>query len=249
MNITIGHDSEFGLQSKGQIVSALDHIKEYEGDAGRYFPDNMNCEIAINPVSDLAMFHRYTDDLLDRVQSKGFELLIEPTIKYPDEAMENPLAYISGCNPDFCAYTGTENNAPDFEKMDSTRSAGGHIHVGVEELDVQSWVRWMDAFVALPLLKHEKKNNRREMYGGAGAFRAKPYGGEYRTLSNMWIHKPHMREFVWNQTIAAVEESMKHDIRDVVDKWSDIPLAIDTHNLELADQAMKRLYIFGVKEL
>jgi len=243
--ITIGHDSEFGLKHNGVLVSALDHIKEYEGGAGRYFPDNLNCEIAINPVDNLKDFHTYTDDLLDRIRLQGFDLVLEPTIKYPDEAMTHPLAYISGCNPDFSGYTEQKNKSPDFETMDGTRSAGGHIHVGDDSLDVMNWIRWMDVFVGMPLLIKEPPNERRKLYGGAGAMRPKPYGGEYRTLSNIWISSPKMRDFVWEGTHKAVEMSKKMDTKDI-EEWTDVPKSIDTHDVGLAQKTIDRLYLLGV---
>ena len=249
MSITIGHDSEFGLRRDGAILSALDHLTPFETLSGRGFPDNMNAEIAINPVKSLKDFHAYTDDLISQVQEQNFDVVLSPTIKYPDEAMQNPLAYISGCNPDFCAYTGMENNAPDFKTMDSTRSAGGHIHVGVEGLNKEEWVMWMDLFVGLPLLSREPLNDRRKLYGGPGAYRDKPYGAEYRTLSNIWIQDPELREFVYEGTMKAVEKAQSSSFRDSVPQWERVPSAIATHDINLASQVIDQAYIFGVQNV
>lgn len=248
--ITVGHDSEFGLKVNNKLVSALDYFKtNYESKAGRIFPDNMNCEIAINPVDNEKDFHQYTEELLGEVQRQGYELVMLPVIKYPDEAMENPLAYISGCNPDYSAYSMMENQAPDFNTMDSTRSAGAHVHVGIDGLNVDNWARWMDIYVGLPSLKIEVPNKRRQLYGAAGALREKPYGGEYRTLSNVWINNPELRSFIWEGTHKAVEQSFKHDSREVISDWFEIPTAIDTHDLDLADHVINRLNFLGVKHV
>jgi len=237
-NISIGHDSEFGLSNKNLVVSALDYLQDYEGESGRFFPDNMNAEIAINPVNSLEDFHSYTEDLLDKVKQQGFGLIMKPTIKYPDESMENPLAYISGCNPDYSAYTEHENKAPDFTTSDSTRSCGAHVHLGYEGLDPYNWARWMDVFAALPLLEHEEKSDRRKMYGGAGCLRVKPYGAEYRTLSNIWIGTKAGREFVWNAAHKALEMSLKGDSRELIKDWWEIPTAIDSHDLDKASSLL-----------
>ena len=38
-------------------------------------------------------------------------------ITYPPEALKHKLSKVSGCNPDFNAYTNAENEAPDFTKV------------------------------------------------------------------------------------------------------------------------------------
>jgi len=246
--LTVGHDSEGGLLLNGVITSALGNLFPFETPDGRGFPDNMNFEIAINPVTTLKDFHSKTEGLLQGIRDRGFELLLEPTIKYPDEALKHPEAYISGCNPDYSAYTQLENKAPDFLKMDATRSCGAHVHVGDDQLDPYNFAKWMDAFVALPLLLKEKYNTRRSLYGGAGCLRVKPYGAEYRTLSNVWLASPELREFVWEGTHKAVEQSKKGEFTDVIPNWVDIPKSIDTHDIKTAKEAIDRLYIFGITE-
>jgi hypothetical protein len=44
------------------------------------------------------------------------------------------------------------------------------------------------------------------MYGAAGAFRPKPYGVEYRVLSNAWLTTEDRMRFVFDQTVAAVND-------------------------------------------
>ena len=46
---------------------------------------------------------------------------------------------------------------------------------------------------------------RKQLYGKAGAFRPKPYGVEYRVLSNFWIFDKEKTNTVWNLTERAVE--------------------------------------------
>jgi len=241
----LGHDSEFGLSLGGRVVSALDVLKPFEIKEGRGFPDNMNAEIAINPVSSLKEWHHNTEALLSYIRDQGFDLVMKPVIKYPNEALKHPDAYISGCNPDFSAYTMNENVAPNFAKMDSTRSCGAHVHVSSDGLDPFNFTRWMDSYAALPLLIKEEVNDRRKMYGGAGCLRVKDYGAEYRTLSNVWINDEETREFVWEAAHKAVEMSKKQQSY-VVDDWPDIPTAIDTHDINLARRIIDRMYIFGV---
>lgn len=105
----------------------------------------------------------------------------------------------------------------------------------------------MDLLVTLPLLKHETPSNRRSMYGGAGCLRVKPYGGEYRVLSNVWLDDTAKREFVWEMTHKAAELCSTDP--STIEDWWDIPEAIDTHDLVLAQRCIDRLYIYGVTSL
>lgn len=248
MLTTVGHDSEFGLKAKGMIHSALDVIKPFENKSGRCFPDNLNCEIAINPVTDLKTFHSYTEDLLNHVRNLGYEVITEPVIIYPDKTLKHPDAFLSGCNPDYSGYTEKENIAPDFKNMDGTRSLGGHIHVG-DNIDPYNFARWMDLFVGLPMMLLEPINNRRSMYGGAGCLRVKPYGAEYRTLSNIWLDSTERREFVWENTMKAINYCKMADSRASLEHWVDIPKAIDTHDIKLAQEVINRSYNLGVTNI
>jgi hypothetical protein len=248
--MTIGHDSEFGLLQSGELVSALDVFDEdvFEDENGRYFADNINCEIAINPVTTLGEFHSKTEGLLAHVRSRGFEPVLQPTINYPDTCLTHPMARTAGCNPDMSAYLECVNEAPVFEEMDGVRSCGGHIHASLDGANPFWWARWMDAFVGLPLMMHEPPNTRRELYGNAGCMRVKPYGAEYRTLSNVWLDRPDLREFVWEGTHKAVEQC-KGINPDSIEDWTDIPLAINTNDLELARRTVDRLYLYGVTSI
>ena len=247
---TIGHDSEFGLAQKGIIRSALDVFGNdvYEDEDGRYFADNLNTEIAINPCSTLKDFHSKTEGLLGKVRDRGFDLVMEPTIKYPKSCLKHPLAFESGCNPDISAYTEDINRPPVFSEMDGIRSCGAHIHTGDLESDPINQSKWMDALITLPLLFKEKPSSRRSMYGGAGCLRYKPYGMEYRVLSNVWLDSHELREFVWERTHKALELSKSTSFHDIED-WHEVPTAIDNHDLSLASKLIDRLYMYGVTSL
>ena len=243
MSLTLGHDSEFGLEQDGQILSALDYLVKGEVESGSWFPDNLNAEIAITPVQTLSEFHNKTEILLDSVRSQGFDLVMKPVITYSDDALKNRGAFKSGCEPDYNAYSEQINQAPNFRMLDSAiRSCGAHIHVGAENLDVNNWARWMDVLVALPLLEVEEKSVRRDLYGQGGAVRYKDYGGEYRTLSNVWLDSRAYREFVWEGTHKAVELSRRMNTMDIPD-WQHVPMSIADHDLSLAKQTIDRIYL------
>jgi hypothetical protein len=239
--LKLGHDSEFGLSLDGTIVSALDHLAQEDYPEGSLFPDNMNCEIAITPCSELQEWQDKTEFLLDKVRDKGFDLVMTPTILYPDECMKNPLAYISGCNPDFSAYTGDEQNAPDFKKSNGLRSCGAHVHFSTE-LNPHRVCQWLDVLLGIPLLFKEKPSIRREMYGQAGSMRTKEYGGEYRALSNVWLEDAANRENVFNNTEYALFLATEMQVSDVVDVEL-VQSAINNHNLEQAHEVLSALWL------
>ena len=251
MTLTIGHDSEFGLEMEGAPVSALNHLEREDYPEGSLFPDNLNAEIAITPVETLKDFHSKTESLLNRVRDKGFGLIMEPVIVYAADQLFHPEAFVSGCNPDFNAYTQLQNESPDFTRQGTQhglRSCGAHIHAGQVGLDPWSFSKWMDLLVAIPLLALEKLSIRRSMYGEAGCLRVKDYGVEYRTLSNVWLDDKGLREFVWEGTHKAVEHAAMSDFYSI-EKWHEIPQAIDDHNLELAEDIIDRCYIWGIADV
>jgi hypothetical protein len=45
----------------------------------------------------------------------------------------------------------------------------------------------------------DKGDLRKQLYGKAGAFRPKPYGAEYRVLSNFWVFDTKLTGWVYDQ--------------------------------------------------
>lgn len=243
---TIGHDSEFGLVSNGSIVSALDVLEMVTVAEGSVFPDNMNAEIAITPVDSVSEFHRKTETLLQIISDLGYQGDFSPVITYPDSGLKHPKAYQSGCNPDMSAYTLQKNISPNLKDFGSVRSAGGHIHIGDDDINPFNTAKAVDLFVTLPLMLLEGVNDRRKMYGQAGSLRLKPYGVECRSLSNVWVNDPARREFVWENVMKAIEYGKRKDM-SALDSWVDIPLAIDNHDIDLAQSVIDRFYFLGVE--
>ena len=68
----------------------------------------------------------------------------------------------------------------------------------------------------------DEGEQRKKMYGAAGAHRVKSYGVEYRTLSNFWIFEEKLIRWVWNNTQRALDCSF-----DVSDYADDIIKAIN----------------------
>jgi hypothetical protein len=95
------------------------------------------------------------------------------------------------------------------------RTASGHIHIGwtkdedpndpVHFADCCALVKQLDYFLGLHSILWDRDNRRRSMYGKAGAFRPKPYGVEYRVMSNVWLTNEELMRWVFDQTHKAVD--------------------------------------------
>lgn len=243
----LGTDPEILLQdSNGSPVSVIGLIK-----ADKWNPmqipdmapgftlqeDNVSIEYGIPPASSADDYVHY----IQSVMQKSLEYLpglsfskLSCTI-YPEEQMQHPLAYVFGCEPDFDAWTGTVNKKPE-PPHPLMRSAGGHIHVETKR-DPLEVVRNMDLFLGVPSVLMDKGEQRKQMYGGAGAHRVKPYGVEYRTLSNFWIFEERLIRWVWNQT----ERSINNQHIDVMAEQDLILEAINNNNKAVA-QALVNQY-------
>ena len=108
--------------------------------------------------------------------------------------------------PDYNAWTKQANPKP-YADDQNLRSAGGHIHVGCDlakkkPIDV---IRAMDLFLGVPSVALDKGTLRRQLYGAAGCMRKKPYGVEYRTLSNFWIFKDSLIDWAYEGTERALK--------------------------------------------
>lgn len=129
---------------------------------------------------------------------------------FPEDQLDNIQARIFGCDPDYNAWTEKMNPKPKT-KNENLRSAGGHVHLGIEKLTIPdkiNLIKIMDLYLGIPSILLDNDRERRLLYGKAGCFRFKDYGVEYRTLSNFWIWKKNLVELVYKNTKRAVIDFM-----------------------------------------
>lgn len=229
--ITIGADPELFLKDKlGKMISAVNLIG---GTKEEPLPldvpgcaiqeDNVAAEFNIPPANNFEDFKRSIKYVVDHIESKvsqyGLQLARHvASHSFDSDQLMTWQAQVFGCEPDLNAWTKRENPRPVTDDV-NLRSAGGHIHVGTK-LNPIEVVRSMDAHLGIPSLLLDTDVKRRNLYGNAGACRIKPYGPEYRTLSNFWIWDDKLIEWVWVGTNKAVE---------FVDKGKTIPDDIGLH--------------------
>lgn len=142
--------------------------------------------------------------LIGYFDAKDLVIACEPSMRFLPEQLQSEQARTFGCDPDINIWKMEANeidrNDPDLESL---RTAGGHIHIGfdvddrpAEPPEVTRLVKLLDLYLGVPSVTFDKDQTRRKFYGKAGSFRPKPYGLEYRVLSNAWF-KERYRDWAW----------------------------------------------------
>jgi len=216
---TIGTDPEYFLRKDAEYVSSQNakipgtkHEPVKLKSGGTVQRDNVAVEFATVPAKDGNDFvKRIKDCITDTLKMipKGHELVVEPSAIFNADQLDDPEAQEFGCDPDFNAYTVSQNDKP-WCGDSGFRSCGAHIHIGclndkgeaIEGLEFLlefqgklDAVKAMDLFagtVSTKLDNSEAAVKRRELYGKAGCHRPTDYGVEYRVLSNYWMKSPQL---------------------------------------------------------
>ena len=222
MSYLIGTDPELFVTKGGILQSAFGLIKgdkanPFVVDNGAVQVDGMALEFNTDPTDCEDTFVSHLSTVMKQLKEMvpDYEFFLEPTAEFgKDYIEEQPLAARElGCDPDYNAYTGKVNKKPDGDG--GFRTASGHIHIGwTEGEDVNcpfhfdeccSVAKQLDAYLGIPSLLFDADEKRRQMYGQAGAFRPKPYGMEYRVLSNAWLKTEELQRWVFSNAQLAMD--------------------------------------------
>lgn len=166
--------------------------------------DNVALEFGIPPAATAEEFVKHIDSVLKAGLSTlpGTQFSKLSCTIFPEDQLQHPASLSFGCEPDYNAWTGKENPRPK-PPHPGMRSAGGHVHIETKE-DPRVVVQNCDVHLGLASVLLDDGNERRQMYGNGGAFRPKPYGVEYRTLSNFWIFDPKLCGWVFRNVERAL---------------------------------------------
>lgn len=222
----IGCDPELMIvDTKDKLKSCIPLIDGSKHDPqavtkGAILSDNVNFEFNVEPARNKAEFvDNIKAVLLDSVKiisKKKMKFVVRASADFPAAELKDPRAQEFGCEPDFDAWTVSQNFIEDSAASKSFRSAGGHIHIGsgkgsefvLEHEGRIRMIRCMDALVGIPSIIMDKDTTsaaRRELYGKAGCHRPKEYGVEYRALGNFWVQSPFLTELIYDMTAVAVD--------------------------------------------
>jgi hypothetical protein len=252
MGLMLGCDPEaFLVDVTGQLRASIGKIggtKECPqplpiGEGYCVQEDNVALEFNIPPAEGRSQFIgsiRATLDFLTQgvKDMYGYTISHSSAEHFPDEELEEPAARVFGCDPDYNAWTKGINPKPAAEDA-NLRSCGGHVHVGCgKELEGTQVIKMMDLHLGVPSVLMDKGELRKQLYGKGGAYREKPYGVEYRTLSNFWIFDDRLIGWVWDNTSRAVAAATQLALSD--QDSEDIVNAINNNDKMLAGQLVKK---------
>lgn len=255
---TFGADPEVfvGADRPGSAIGVLGGSKTapLRVAGGAVQEDNVLAEFNIDPAGDEDQFVAGIQSVLRILQQmlpSGMAVL--PRIashEYTREELRSygPAAMVFGCDPDYNAYTREQNRPP--SRGSNLRTAGGHIHVGYEHPNEEPnfmIVQCMDLYLGVPSVLMDPDVRRRRQYGAAGCLRHKPYGVEYRTLSNFWIFDEATIRWAFRQTVHSISRAMAGacDQSGYTDgiSWYDIQNTINTSNKDAAEAICNKLGI------
>lgn len=216
---SFGSDPEIFLALNGKIVNAIGILppksqKISRGVSSIYY-DNALAEMQVEPshtaaeaIENIRKAMALLQDTLPR-----HEIRIQSAHWFQRSDIDNEESRSVGCNSEYCAYTLEQIMPPqDVIKNTSFRTAGGHIHLGDNELfhdghGIINTVRMLDLFLGIPSLLLDNDNTqryRRRIYGHAGSHRVPDHGLEYRCIGNFWLRSPRLVEVVYDLTDFAI---------------------------------------------
>lgn len=255
--ITVGSDPEIFVENlEGRIVSGIDLIP---GTKEKPFPiseaghciqvDNIAWEFNIpvcNTEDEFVENIKYVLSHLGEIAAENnLRLSTKASDEILPEELTHPIAKRFGCEPDFNAYTMSENESPNTDT--NLRCVGGHFHIGYPNPDVMTSVRivkMFDLLVTLEFATMDPDTRRRELYGKPGAFRFKDFGLECRALSNYWIHSEERMRWVYSNGVKAAQIAIDNiDLAEsLISKYSEKAVdAITTNNQEMIAELVAQI--------
>lgn len=208
--------------------------------------DNVAAEYCIPPaVSSMGFASRIEDGInlafgsIPFAKRKNLAISKKSSGIFEERHLNNEEALNFGCDPDYNAWTATQNVIDKSGVNPGFRTAGGHIHVGYRALtpgqNPLALVRAMDLYLGVVSVLYDTDNERRKLYGKAGAYRPTKYGIEYRVLSNFWIFNPEYTRWVFSATNEAFNYALSHPMIEPDSVLgNNIQLAINNSDKELA---------------
>ncbi len=200
---------------------------------------------------------------LKKILPKGHTIDLSPLVEVSEQEFDSISNTHKGfgCNPSYNQYTGGQSQITVDPFIVRERPAGGHIHLGGYRGDMEQIEVLQDVDIMVPVLDIVLGNTavlvdtnplnarRRENYGRAGEYRLKPYGIEYRTVSNFWLRSYPLMGMVLGLAHQAYDIAqdplLAGELMGLVDP-EDIRNAINNNDFELATKNFDKVVDFIV---
>lgn len=246
----LGADPELFLTKLGHVVGSEKVIKENklvveDGVQVELHPEPTYCRDLLlgNLASCIASLHGMTNGTLAK---PSLSVTVDVSKRQYDSLSDKNKQF--GCTPSYNVHSEDHPAMGVDPSKYLKRSAGGHMHFGVQGLPKkeQDIIRTPELIVPLfdilvantcVLLDRDEGNvERRAHYGLAGEYRTPAYGLEYRTLSNFWLIAPPVASFVFGlarRAIGIANTDQADELKSLVN-MDDIRRAINTNDFDLA---------------
>lgn len=255
-NFLIGSDPEFGVVNQAgtpsSVIGILPGNKKKPFDIGEgcgVQVDNVMAELTIPPANTKQEFVNsimYGKQKINELLAPyGLMVRSISSARYSEEALDNDIARTFGCDPSYCIYTKKVSPRPTPEEVGNLRSCGTHIHIGADRLlsipEIERLIFCMDMFLGVPSILIDEDSDRRRLYGNAGDFRftnTDTYTRvEYRTLGGIFTESPQLMEYVYDQTIKAIDFFNNNPELEINKNVEDI---INNADIETASEFTKK---------
>ena len=245
----VGADPEVFITKGGVIVSAIGRVggtkkAPLKLDNGFFVQeDNVLAEFNIPPASDEIEFAsniKKGTQLLRLHLGEGYDIVAKASHLMNEDDLKEPKAMLFGCETDICAWNGEEHVAS--PPVSTLRTGGGHAHIGYANPDEATNIKIAkasDIFLGLASVLIDPDTRRRELYGGAGHFRHKSYGLEYRTLSSFWINDVVLSRWVFR----GIQDALKFVQSGEVDKLNHVDGLDIITAINFSDKPLAQLLI------
>jgi hypothetical protein len=269
----IGMDSEYFLvDDKGEftpVCGLLGGTKKdptpTETKKGHLQEDNVMAEIGTIPTTTCKLFQDVINDTvlnLEKALDKHKLSLSSAATALFDrnKLIKHSSSQSFGCERDYNCWTRKKNPVVNAEDADNLRTAGGHVHVSLKNVQIDNptrvalskkekaeFVKFMDVTLGLESINLDPDHERRRLYGRAGSFRFTEYkegtGVEYRVLSNFWTFNDATIRWVFNNVLRSVRlfNHTKGNFTRLDMNAAAIQRAINEHNEKLANVLSQRL--------
>ncbi|HVI40762.1 MAG TPA: hypothetical protein VM577_08890 [Anaerovoracaceae bacterium] len=265
--LSMGCDPELFFRSNGRIIGSERIIPE-DGLGNNLWSNRVvrdGIQLELNPVNATSVRFLGTNlgscfELLQRrLIGRNVDISFDGVVEVEREELDalSEKSRVLGCAPSRNIY-GLKPISVDARKY-MKRSAGGHLHIGLDYTSIYDkrsvdernrLIPLLDIFVGNTCVLLDRDPNaaeRRQNYGRAGEYRLPKHGVEYRTLSNFWLRNYTIFSMIWGMVELAVgilQETLvtSNDLESELVRIVDIDRVIDAINLNRSDLAWQNWY-------